>query len=155
MREIVLECKPDEALIRKLGYSKKMITHQPNKGEVINYLKRNPGTIGIVDEDPGSAVPTYFTKFQSETKEKLGILSYSIPKLNTRLIIIRPRLEEWILRHAQESKIDLNKHSLPNDGHQLHKVINTRLVRFENMIGEMTERNNKALDHLRKLISRA
>jgi hypothetical protein len=41
MREIVVECKPDETLIKVLGYVRKTVTHQPNKGEVLNNLQRN------------------------------------------------------------------------------------------------------------------
>jgi hypothetical protein len=107
MLEIVLECKPDETLLKSLGYTRKMITHQPSKGEVINYLKRNPGAIGIVDEDPGSANPTYFSKFQEKADGQFGLECLHIPKDGTRLIVIKPRLEDWIINCAQRSKIDL------------------------------------------------
>ena len=154
MREIVLECNPDEVLIKTLGYARNMITHQPSRGEVINYLKKNPDAIGIVDDDPGSAKPTYFSKFQSETTEKFNTESYCIPKLQTRLIVIKPRLEEWILKRAAESGIDTTQYSLPNDGHELHKIINTRLPRFEAMIREMLSKKNAGLLHLKELIER-
>lgn len=152
MPEIVLECNPDEVLVKALGYTRKMITHQPNRGEVINYLKRNPAVIGIIDDDPGSAKPTFFSKFLPETMVKFDIESYCIPKAGTRLIIIKPRLEEWILVQAARSEIDLNHHSLPTNGKELHKIINYRLPRFESMIKEMLGRNNEALLYLKSLI---
>ena len=154
MPEIVLECKPDEALVKSLGYTRKMITHQPNKGAVINYLKSNPGAIGIVDEDPGAANPTYFSKFQRETNEQFDVECLFIPKEKTRLIVLKPRLEEWILKYANKSKIKLQKHSLPETGHKLHKIINSRLPRFENMIKEMLEKNNEALLYLKMVIDK-
>lgn len=154
MPEIVLECNPDEALIKVLGYTRKMITHQPGRGEVINYLQRNPSAIGIVDEDPGSAKPTYFSKFTHESDEQFDIASFHIPKLRTRLIVIKPRLEEWILKQALESKINPKSYSLPEDANDLHKIINTKIPLFEKMIKEMLEKGNSGLKHLKNLIDK-
>lgn len=154
MPEIVLECNPDEALIKVLGYTRKMITHQSSRGQVINYLERNPTAVGIVDDDPGSARPTYFSKFSPETDGQFDIESYKIAKLGTRLIVIKPRLEEWILKYAKELKLDLKQHSLPSNGSDLHKVINTRIPRFENMIKEMLNKKSGALNHLKSLIDK-
>jgi len=154
MIEIVVECNPDEALMKVLGYTRRMITHQPSKGEVINYLKKNPAAIGVVDDDPGSANPTYFNKFIRETDEKFGIESFKIPKLETRLIVIKPRLEEWILKCANELKINLKQHAMPNNGNELHKIINTRIPRFEDMVNEMLAKNSPALMYLKSLLEK-
>jgi len=121
---------------------------------VINYLERNPSAIGIVDDDPGSAKPTYFSKFALETEERFGIESYRITKLGTRLIVIKPRLEEWILKQATALKVDLKQHSLPNNGNELHKIINTRIPRFENMLKEMLDKKSDALSYLKFLIDK-
>ena len=152
MLEIALECKPDETLIKILGYNRKMITHQPNMGQVINYLEKNPGAIGIVDEDPGSANPSYFSKFQKEARGHFDVECFHIPKRGTRLVVIKPRLEEWILKHTAISDVDLQKYSLPGDPRKLHKIINTRLAKFENVVKEMLNRDSKALLHLREVI---
>jgi len=152
MREIVLECKPDEALIKSLGYTRKMITHQPNKGQVINYLKKNPDTVGIVDEDPGSANPNYFQRFQKVRNSRFDIEYFHIESKGTRIIVIKPRLEEWIIKYATESKIDFKKHSLPDKGHQLHKIINYYLPRFEQLINQMLGKKSEALLYLKKVI---
>jgi len=152
MIDLVLECNPDEALMKALGYTRKMITHQPNKGQVINYLEKNPAAIGIVDEDPGSANPTYFALFKKDIETKFNLDRLSISSKGTRLIVIRPRLEEWIIKCAAESKIDIQKHSLPTTGHQLHKIINTRLPQFQMLLKEMTDAKSSALLHLKKLI---
>jgi hypothetical protein len=154
MHDIVLECNPDEALIKVLGYPRRMITHQSSKGEVINYLARNPAAIGIVDDDPGSAKPAYLLKFSLETEERFGIESYKIAKLGTRLIVIKPRLEEWILKQAKDLRIDLKQHAMPANGNDLHKIINTRISRFENMLKEMLDKKSEALTHLKSLIDK-
>lgn len=154
MREIALECNPDEVLAKALGYTRKRIVHQPSNSEVINYLRKNPGTIGLVDEDSGSVKPPFFTKFQRETSEKFRVESFSIPSSNTRLIIIKPRLEEWILECATRSEIDPRQFSFPDNGHELKKVINHRLRQFEKMVKALIEKHNPALLHLRELINR-
>jgi hypothetical protein len=154
MREIVLECNPDEALVKVLGYTRKMITHQSSRGEVINYLKKNPLAIGIVDDDPGSAKPTYFSKFTRETEEQFDVESFYIPKLKTRVIVIKPRLEEWILKQAVASQINLKQYSMPADANELHKIINTRIPRFEGLLKEMLVKENPGLKHLRNLINK-
>ena len=154
MPEIVLECKPDEALVKALGYSRKMVTHQPNKGAVINYLDKNPGVIGIVDEDPGAANPNYMSKFQKETEDRFDIEYLSMRKEKTRLIVLKPRLEEWILKYAKKSNIKLPKYALPETGHKLHKIVNNRLPRFKDMIGEMLEKDNEALLYLKRLLEK-
>jgi hypothetical protein len=154
MVEIVVECNPDEALVKILGYTRKMITHQPSKGQVINYLQKNPSALGIVDEDPDSARPSYFSKFTMETNDQFGIESYYISKLGTRLIVIKPRLEEWVLRQAKEVMIDVKQHSFIDNGNELHKVINTRIPRFEGLIKEMMDKKSKGLIHLKSLIDK-
>ena len=155
MPEIVLECKADETLVKSLGYPHKMITHQPSRGEVINYLRKNPGSIGIVDDDPQSAKPNYFFKFQRETVEKFNVESFCINKLNTRLIIIKPKLEDWILKHAISIKINPLDYSFSDDGNKVHKIINSRLFQFRNMLNEMIERNSPALTYLKELIDKS
>lgn len=152
MHDIVIECNPDEALLKVLGYTRKMITHQSSKGEVINYLKRNPSAIGIVDDDPGSAKPTYFLEFSPETENKFGIESYVISKLQTRLIVIKPRLEEWVLQNASELNVNPVHYSIPTTGHELHKVINTRIPKFKDLLNEMLSKKSPALNHLKLLI---
>lgn len=155
MPEIALECKPDEVLAKALGYTRKRIVHQPSNSEVINYLRKNPGNIGMVDEDRGSVKPPFFSNFQRETVEKFGIESFYIPDSNTRLIIIKPRLEEWILECAALSKIKPRQFSFPDNGHEFKKVINHRLRQFEKMVRELIEKQNPAaLRHLKELIDR-
>lgn len=151
-RDIAIECNADEALVKALGYTRKMISHQFSKGEVINYLKRNEHAIGVVDDDPGSARPTYFSNFEVSVGEKFGIELLKIPHLETKLIVIKPRLEEWILRQANDLELDLKTYSIPNNGRELHKVINTRIPQFEAMLNDMIERKCKALIHLKYLI---
>ena len=77
---------------------------------------------------------------------------FHIPKRGTRVVVIKPRLEEWILKHVALSNVDLQKYSLPGNPRKLHKIINPRLAKFENMVKEMLKRDSKALIHLKEVI---
>lgn len=154
MSEIVLECKPDEALLKALGYPVKRIVHQNNRGEVINYLKKNPQRIlGIIDDDPDTAKPTFFGTFQRETIEKHKVESFIINKSSTRLIVIKPRLEDWVLFHAAQCKIDVTDYYLPTTSKKLHEEINSKLPRFTNLIKDMLSARCAGLMYLKSLIS--
>lgn len=154
MPEIALECKPDEVLAKALGYTRKRIVHQPSNSEVINYLRKNPGNIGIVDEDSGSIKPPFFAKFQRETHEKFGVESLCIPNSDTRLIVIKPRLEEWILECAKSSEVRPRQFSFPDNGREFKKVINHRLQQLEKLIKELVEKQSPAVLHLKGLIDK-
>ncbi|MDN5216989.1 hypothetical protein QQ020_33270 [Fulvivirgaceae bacterium BMA12] len=153
MPEIVLECKPDEVLIKSLGYTRKMITHQANKGEVVKYLIKNPGAIGIVDQDPGSTEPSFMKDFQKIDKIQFDIDCRFSQKWKTKLIVLRPRLEEWVVKYAKVSKLKLANYSLPNTGKELHKIINSRLKNFERLLEDMHEAKNEALLHLKESLN--
>lgn len=151
--DIVVECKPDEALVRALGFTKKNVTHQPSKARVLSYLDRNSGAIGIVDEDPGTANAGYFSKYTKISEAKFDIEEWSVTKMQIRLIIIKPRLEEWIIRQANSSKIDLRDYSLEPDGYHLHKIINEKLDKFEALLTDLLKEKNQGLVHLKSIIS--
>ncbi len=154
MNKIVLECKPDEAFVKTLGFSRRNIIHQPNKGAVFNYLKKNPGAIGLVDEDPGSANPNFFRQFLKNNKPKYGIKYYGLSKGETRLIVISPRLEEWVIEQAQSVSLKPQDFGLPSSGKALHKIINSRINAFERMLNQMYENQCKGLLYLKSLVEK-
>lgn len=151
MADIAIECKPDEALVKSLGFSKKQITHSANKGDVFRFLEKNSASVGIVDQDPGSANPSYFQKF-TLIESKNNIDYYIYKKNNNKLIVIKPRLEEWIIRETKSAGVDIDKFSLPDSAHQLHKVINTKLPKFEDLLSTLISKESIALNYLKHLI---
>ena len=62
--KIAVECYPDEAVLRALGVPRKQLLHEARKGEVFNWLKKNAGGVGMVDEDPASAQPRDLSSYQ-------------------------------------------------------------------------------------------
>lgn len=135
---IYTECKPDSSLVRILGIPNKQIIHQQGKPVVCKQLEKRENWIGLVDEDPSSVQPSYLKRLP--VKEDLP--TYRLKILNdtskhNELIILCPRLEEWILKAAKESGVDIKRYNLPDDGNELHKVINTDLRKFERLVNDL------------------
>lgn len=147
---IYIECQPDEVLVKTLGISEKEIIHAGGKGNVCNRLSKASNCKGLIDEDPYSAQPGYIKKL------KLLIEAHKIKvlydeKLKNYLIILSPRLEEWILEVAKETKSNLSDYGLSNDADELHKIINTSLGNFKKFIEDIAPKS-EMVKSLKKFI---
>lgn len=151
---IFVECNPDELLIQKIGIPKKIIYHAGGKTKICKKLSKDTNKIGVIDEDPLSVQPPYIKKLKIIEEEKeLGIKVLFDEKRKNRIIILSPRLEEWIIKACEEAKIDLKKYNLPKNGNKLHKVINTNLNKFENLLGELIGNSKRLICFKNKIIS--
>lgn len=135
---IYTECKPDSSLVRILGIPKKQIIHLGGKPEVCKQLEKREEWKGLVDEDPFSVQPSYLKKLPvKEDLPTYGLKILSDNSKNNDLIVLRPRLEEWVLKATEEAGIDIKRYNLPDDGDQLHKVINLDLRKFERLVNDL------------------
>jgi len=147
---LILECKPDEKLAMTLGIARKSIRHHNDKGQVCNYLNKFNGHKGLIDEDPNSAQPSYLSTC-TENSFQLGIRECIHPKGN-RIIIVTPRLEEWIVVASKHSNIDMSEFGLSDNPKQLHKEINFKLESFERLLRVLIKCKNAHLLHLKSLL---
>lgn len=122
MKEIHVECKPDEIFARKLGFTRKMITHHPGKSRVFDKLSKSKNHLALVDEDPGSAKTTY-QKSLNLIKDYEGIMFYADNSGN-KVFILQGKLEDWIISTCKKYKIKLSDFNLPETQDELHDVIN-------------------------------
>jgi len=146
---IYVECNPDELLVKLLtGVSKREIIHAGNKPEVCKRLKKINGVIGLVDEDPDSVQPGYISGREEEIND-YGEGIKVLEERNNKLIILCPRLEEFILDIAKKEKIDVKKYKLLNNGNDFHNVINVNLDNFEKLVDDLKKvKTMKTLRHL-------
>lgn len=124
----IVECKPDKYLIKAITNApRKAIVHAANKTEAIKtLLKTREPSIAIIDEDPGSPQPSLLKKFKlKQDFSRWGLKLYEENSPEKRLVIISPRLEDWLLRAGKESGISFRRYNLPESAKKLHKVINT------------------------------
>ncbi|MGI0011058.1 MAG: hypothetical protein ACREAE_06640 [Nitrosopumilaceae archaeon] len=144
---IYLECDPDKALVQTLGLSAKEIKHVYSKGNVCNRLAKSSQSKGLVDEDPLSAQPSYIRKLRLQSHEHQIKILYD-EKAHNRLIVLCPRLEEWVLRAAQDAGVNIQDYGLPNNANQLHHIINTRIESLKSLIKSIRDKSKmlKALE---------
>ncbi len=75
-----------------------------------------------MDEDPGDLQPEYLhgLSFQQTSH---GIKFYLDRKNNSRVLVLCPRLEDWIIRVGRSCKMKMSDFHLPNRSQDLHKVL--------------------------------
>ena len=123
------------------------------KTEVLKELKERceEHIVGVVDEDPDKNQPPLFRNFEEFANEERA--NIRILRLNeAKLIILRPRVEEWILEVARNSGLDVKKYGLPEDAVKLHRHLKPSrqeiLNRFRTFVEDLADRHE-----LRTLLS--
>mgnify|MGYP005843889063 CR=1 FL=1 len=139
---IHVECDADQTLVMTLGVPRKEIKHVHAKGNVCNRLEKGRRTKGLIDEDPLSLQPRYVRRLRLLSDEK-QIKLYHDKIAENYLIMLCPRLEEWVLKVAREVGIDISEYGLPDDADKLHTALNikSKLENFEKLIEDIKERS--------------
>ena len=120
--KIAVECYPDEVVLRGLGVPSKQVLHQARKGEVFNWLKRNADAVGMVDEDPDSGQPRDLISYQQVQASDGLVLFIRQGSSGQRLIVIHPRLEDWLIQRARVCGVDPRQYQLPGSAKELHDI---------------------------------
>lgn len=149
LRKVIVECKPDELLAKTLGFKRYEIVHQPNKGEVCNFLEKSGIHFAVINEDPNSNQPKYLKQF-SLAEEKYGITKLIHKKENKTIFILKPRLEEWILSRCKASVIKPEDYYLPSNNKDLKDVVNYHLNHFEKLLHALSNKKDKGIVFLQK-----
>ncbi|MBC7108931.1 MAG: hypothetical protein H5T41_09165 [Methanomassiliicoccales archaeon] len=143
---VFVECNPDKLLLQKMGVPKRKIVHAGSKSEVCKRLGKSVNSAGVVDEDPFSIQPRYIRKLKTiESSQELGLRVLLDKENNNFVILLSPRLEEWIVEASKEAKVSLNRYGLPRDGNDLHKVINSNLDKFERLLEDLIDKSGRFL----------
>jgi hypothetical protein len=147
MKQVLVECYPDGLLVSKLGFKKREIFHYFGKSRVYSRLSKSSGCIAMVDEDPGVSIYPYENKLIFR-EEKSGIKQYSDSNKN-KILILKIKLEDWIISACHSQKIDPNRFGLPTDPKHLHDKINQKLDKFDDLIEELKKQKNPAILQLK------
>lgn len=140
--KVLVECYPDAALLRALGVPRKQIRHESCKGEVVKRVLKSECAIGLIDEDPTSGQPRELANYnQIQAAEGLRLLARRSDK-NKRLIIVCPRLEDWLIAKAKSSGIRPEDYGLPNDPDRLHSIPRyEQKADFDRFLADLKERD--------------
>ena len=147
MKQVHVECKPDELLVSKLGFTKKYVTHHQGKSRVFQKLSKSESLLAMVDEDPGSSKTSY-EKSLKFIEEKHSIKYFSDKKEN-KVFILTGKLEDWILNACKLQKIDPIEFGLPANPNKLHDILNNRLDKFEKLTDELIRKKNPSILQLK------
>lgn len=149
---LFLECKPDEVLARVAGVSSRAIVHSPGKGGVSRLLRGHSGVTGMVDEDLGSAEPRSLAHYV-EVSDAHGLRLRIDKGRNNRLVVVCPKLEDWVIKTAKASNVKMAEYSLSDNPRDLHADVNTRLANLERLLRELLELKSPRLLHLKALLT--
>ena len=118
---IAVECFPDEALLRAFGIPFRRIKHAMGKGNVLNCIMRSSGAVwGVVDEDPGCSQPAEIKNFTVISTIGSLTLMKSRTQSERQLVVIHPRLEEWLIGRAGSAGVKPADYGLPDNPSDLH-----------------------------------
>jgi hypothetical protein len=152
---IYIECNPDEVLVRLLtGLPRRQIVHEyKGKAEVLKRLSGQTERRALVDEDPNSVVPPYLQRMSvTSNRPSLGLRVYDDPAKDNRVIVLRPKLEDWILAAARDADIDARDYGLYDNPERLHRHINANIDKFERMLSALANKKSPRLRALGKLL---
>ena len=120
--KVLVECDADETVLRALGLPKKQLLHFGGKYELLKKLKERTNDVGMVDEDPGKLQPKDMGNYrQTESAEGLHLLTRR-GRGGQRLVVICPKLEDWLIERAKSSGIRPEDYGLPSDPDKLHSI---------------------------------
>lgn len=151
MKQIHVECKPDELLVSMLGFNKKSVTHHQGKSRVFKTLGKIKNQLAMVDEDPDSAKTSYEKALQFI--EESESIKYYADKSGNKIYFLKGKLEDWIVGVCKQHKIKLSDFGLPEKSDDLHEVINYRLQNFERLIESLIIKNNPAILKLKSWLN--
>jgi hypothetical protein len=145
---LLLECLPDEALARKLGCTRRVIRHLAGKSRICKRLAESESDIGLIDEDPNAVQPFYLGDLQLACEEH-EVRIYQDQERNHRVVVLRPRFEEWLIRTTEFAGMKMSDFGLSSRGNDLHREINSRIPNLEKLLDALINQKNQRLIYLK------
>jgi len=145
----------DEFLIKRLGFSRKQISHQKCKGEVIKQVSKNLKAVGMIDEDLPVGQPNELKKYTVKSSKEGIKLFQKRDDIQKKLIQISPYLEHWLLNRAKSNGINPKEFNLPGDPKKLHGLVKLeRNKNFQDFMEELIDTDDE-IRTLKKWIEEA
>ena len=150
---VFVECYPDAAVVGALGVARKRLRHERCKGEVVKKVLKLGSAVGVIDEDPGSAQPRDLANYE-EVQAAAGLrLLARRGDTGRTLIIICPRLEEWLIHRAKTAAVKPEDYGLPSDPDRLHSVPHYEQRQgFRQFLDELMGRDAEGIGLLRQWV---
>ena len=152
---VILECKADEALAKAVGVPRQSVQHFLGRGRVCNRLAHVTRTTGMMDEDPEVTKPLYFSCLVYLSGDH-AIQFFLDKERDNRVLVLRPRLEEWLVQTAKDSSCKMTDYGFASDnGVRLHGEINQRLDSLRKLAQDLLKAESKRMLRLRELLNQS
>jgi hypothetical protein len=119
---LYVECYPDEVLARTLGIPRRFVRHEHGKGNITNRLSRLAAGTGLLDEDSAGFQPREFKNYREVNRTGKLLLLEHVNHPNKRLVLVCPRLEEWLFARAAAQQVNPGDYGLPATPDRLHSI---------------------------------
>lgn len=119
---LFVECYPDELLVRILGVPRRAIRHACGKGNIFNRLRQLEAGTGLIDEDPGAFQPPEWRNYRAIQRVGNLLLTQHVAAPARQVVVICPRLEEWLYDRASHCQINPTFYGLPQTAAALKKI---------------------------------
>ena len=151
--KVLVECDADEVVLRNLGVPRKKLFHFGGKDKLITRLRNLPRAVGVVDEDPASIQHPDLRASYRQVKSAEGLrLLGRHGSGGQRLVVVCPKLEDWLIDRAKSSGIRPEDYGLPIDPDRLHSIPRyERKESFRRFLAELIKQD-KGLHLLRRWI---
>ena len=153
MSAIHYECRPEECLLTNLNFAGALAQHHNGSGTICELLSKEKELIGWIDEDPTANHHPYYKRMcRKVISDKYGLKYCYDPATGNKLIIVKPKMEDWIIGIAKKYKVNLEDYDLSNDPNELHKIINFKINKFQEVLHKLLRLKAKELLHAQAII---
>jgi hypothetical protein len=162
-RYIFPECFLDQELLLLLGVTRKQINKATDIADVMKKfgqeVYRDSKAVGFVDLNETNSQPSRLQKFQ-DVREQDDLIWKQGSESKHILIVVRPRLEDWIYKAAHSVGINpaQSPYHLPKSAKDLHDNITAKRnvrdnERVMNFLKDVVEKNPSPIQTLRTWIT--
>jgi len=154
---IIAECRNDQALIYRMGFTPNQVGHEYGRSRVLGRVEQEKKTvIGIVDEDPRAGKNPKMNEYEVQKGSTRTISLLKRKDNNTkRLIRISPYFEDWLCQVAKRNKLSPKDFSLPEDPRDLHGISFRKNSDARRFLEALVRTKDDEINTLRKWIEEA
>ncbi|HMO66558.1 MAG TPA: hypothetical protein PKE47_15275, partial [Verrucomicrobiota bacterium] len=127
--------------------------HHAGKSRVCRALERERGAVALVDEDPDSdtRLHPYLKRLREESGGR-GLRVLVDVERGNRVVIVQPRLEDWLIRTVRDGSLRMQDFGLPDGPNALHGEITQRIPSLEKLVRALLSQRSPAMLRLKELI---
>jgi len=119
---LYVECYLDEVLARTLGVPGCDVKHEHGKGNITNRLRKLTAGTGMLDEDREGFQAAGLREYRRVKQSGKLVLMEHANSAAKRLVLICPRLEEWLYERAAACGVKPGDYGLPDTAARLKAI---------------------------------